>query len=168
MEKISTSWVFLEFSNKYLGSTYKATIWGGRMLIIEINCANIAETYLGLYRATRWRGKTGRSGGSCPARTELLTRWSSCTPRTSCSPASSCSPGTSCSPATVFAEPIQAHWDTFLKTTAAQVWKARVNGYEEATKLFQQWDEDDPKWKGISLKLCKKLIILMTVTAEVW
>ena len=42
-----------------------------------------------------------------------------------------------------------------------------MNGYEEATKLFQQWDEDDPKWKGISLKLklCKRLIILVTITA---
>ena len=56
----------------------------------------------------------------------------------------------------------------FLKKTT-QVWKARVNGYEEATKLFQQWDEDDPKWKGISLKikLCKRLI-LMTIATDGW
>ena len=38
-----------------------------------------------------------------------------------------------------------------------------MNGYEEATKLFQQWDEDDPKWKGISLKLK-----LMTIKADGW
>ena len=61
-------------SQQIFGIYTKGSELGGRMLIFEINRANIAETYLGLYRATRWRGKTGRSGGSCPARTELLTR----------------------------------------------------------------------------------------------
>ena len=37
------------------------------------------------------------------------------------------------------------------------MWKARVNGYEEATKLFQQWDEDDPKWKPYQ-PLAKKMV----------
>ena len=37
------------------------------------------------------------------------------------------------------------------------MWKARVNGYEEATKLFQQWDEDDPKWKSYQ-PLAKKMV----------
>ena len=32
-----------------------------------------------------------------------------------------------------------------------------MNGYEEATKLFQQWDEDDPKWKSYQ-PLAKKMV----------
>lgn len=34
------------------------------------------------------------------------------------------------------------------------MWKARVSGYEEATKLFNQYDNDDPNWKkfGPSIK----------------
>ncbi len=30
-----------------------------------------------------------------------------------------------------------------------KLWKARVSGYEEATKLFNQWDGDDPNWKKV-------------------
>ena len=37
------------------------------------------------------------------------------------------------------------------------MWKARVNGYEEATKLFAQWDEDDNKWKSYQ-PLAKKMV----------
>jgi len=32
-----------------------------------------------------------------------------------------------------------------------KLWKARVSGYEEATKLFNQWDGDDPNWKKVLL-----------------
>ena len=41
--------------------------------------------------------------------------------------------------------------------SSVQVWKARVNGYEEAGKLFGQWDEDDPKWKNYA-PLAKKMV----------
>jgi cytoskeleton-associated protein 5 len=44
-----------------------------------------------------------------------------------------------------------------LSSIILQVWKARVNGYEEAKKLFSQWDEDDPKWKGYQ-PLAKKMV----------
>jgi len=40
---------------------------------------------------------------------------------------------------------------------AHKVWKARVNGYEEASKLFGQWDEDEPKWKNYQ-PLAKKMV----------
>ena len=33
-------------------------------------------------------------------------------------------------------------------------WKARVSGYEEATKLFNQWDGDDQNWKKVKLLIC--------------
>ena len=32
-----------------------------------------------------------------------------------------------------------------------KLWKARVSGYEEAIKLFNQWDGDDPNWKKVRL-----------------
>ena len=32
-----------------------------------------------------------------------------------------------------------------------------MNGYEEATKLFAQWDEDDNKWKSYQ-PLAKKMV----------
>jgi len=31
-------------------------------------------------------------------------------------------------------------------------WKARVSGYEEATKLFNRWDGDDQNWKKVKLR----------------
>ena len=31
-----------------------------------------------------------------------------------------------------------------------KLWKARVSGYEEAIKLFNQWDGDDANWKKVS------------------
>ena len=30
-----------------------------------------------------------------------------------------------------------------------KLWKARVSGYEEAKKLFNQWDGDDQNWKKV-------------------
>ena len=30
-----------------------------------------------------------------------------------------------------------------------KLWKARVSGYEEATKSFNQWDGDDQNWKKV-------------------
>ena len=34
-----------------------------------------------------------------------------------------------------------------------KLWKARVSGYEEAVKLFNQWDgEDIANWKKVSCK----------------
>ena len=44
-----------------------------------------------------------------------------------------------------------------ISKVAFQVWKARVNGYEEATKLFRMWDEDDNKWKSYQ-PLAKKMV----------
>ena len=32
---------------------------------------------------------------------------------------------------------------------AHKSWKARVSGYEEAVKLFNQWDGDDANWKKV-------------------
>lgn len=29
------------------------------------------------------------------------------------------------------------------------LWKARLSGYEEARKCFNQWDDDDPSWKKV-------------------
>jgi hypothetical protein len=34
-----------------------------------------------------------------------------------------------------------------------KLWKARVSGYEEATKLFRQWDGDDQNWKKVRQNL---------------
>ena len=30
-----------------------------------------------------------------------------------------------------------------------KLWKARVSGYEEATKSFRQWDGDDQNWNKV-------------------
>ena len=46
-----------------------------------------------------------------------------------------------------------------------KLWKARVNGYEEATKLFKQWDEDDAKWKNY-LGLAKKMVTDSNAVAQ--
>jgi len=42
----------------------------------------------------------------------------------------------------------------YLKLEVAErvvhgLWKARLSGYEEARKLFNQWDVDDPNWKKV-------------------
>ena len=34
---------------------------------------------------------------------------------------------------------------------AHKSWKARVSGYEEAVKLFNQWDGDDANWKKVKI-----------------
>ena len=34
---------------------------------------------------------------------------------------------------------------------AHKSWKARVSGYEEAVKLFNQWDGDDANWKKVKM-----------------
>ena len=34
---------------------------------------------------------------------------------------------------------------------AHKSWKARVSGYEEAVKLFNQWDGDDANWKKVMM-----------------
>ena len=36
---------------------------------------------------------------------------------------------------------------------AHKSWKARVSGYEEAVKLFNQWDGDDPNWKKVNIQI---------------
>jgi cytoskeleton-associated protein 5 len=36
-----------------------------------------------------------------------------------------------------------------------KLWKARVNGYEEAVKLFARWDGDDANWKKFSPNIKK-------------
>ena len=35
---------------------------------------------------------------------------------------------------------------------AHKSWKARVSGYEEAVKLFNQWDGDDANWKKVNIR----------------
>ena len=34
-----------------------------------------------------------------------------------------------------------------------KLWKARVSGYEEALKLFNQFDGDDSNWKKVIFRL---------------
>lgn len=46
-----------------------------------------------------------------------------------------------------------------------KLWKARLNGYEEATKQFKTWDEDDLKWKSY-LGLAKKMVIDSNAVAQ--
>jgi hypothetical protein len=46
--------------------------------------------------------------------------------------------------------------DEYLKLPVEEkcghkLWKARVSGYEEALKLFNQWDEDDANWKKVCI-----------------
>lgn len=38
-----------------------------------------------------------------------------------------------------------------------KLWKARQSGFEEAIKLFQKWDEDDPGWKKFN-PIIKKFV----------
>ena len=40
-----------------------------------------------------------------------------------------------------------------------------MNGYEEATKQFRTWDEDDPKWKSY-LGLAKKMVTDSNAVAQ--
>jgi len=46
-----------------------------------------------------------------------------------------------------------------------KLWKARLNGYEEATKQFRTWDEDDPKWKNYQ-GLAKKMVTDSNAVAQ--
>jgi len=46
-----------------------------------------------------------------------------------------------------------------------KLWKARLNGYEEATKQFKTWDEDDPKWKSYQ-GLAKKMVTDSNAVAQ--
>lgn len=41
----------------------------------------------------------------------------------------------------------------------------QLNGYEEATKQFKTWDEDDPKWKSY-LGLAKKMVTDSNAVAQ--
>ena len=44
-----------------------------------------------------------------------------------------------------------------------KLWKARVSGYEEALKLFNQFDGDDSNWKKVMFWLqLKKCIFLFS------
>ena len=53
-----------------------------------------------------------------------------------------------------------------LFVTLFQVWKARLNGYEEALKLFQRIeDEKSPEW-GKYLGLIKKFVTDSNVVAQ--
>ena len=40
-----------------------------------------------------------------------------------------------------------------------------MNGYEEATKQFRTWDEDDPRWKSY-LGLAKKMVTDTNAVAQ--
>lgn len=52
------------------------------------------------------------------------------------------------------------------KTSSPQVWKARLNGYEEALKLFQRIvDEKSPEW-GKYLGLIKKFVTESNAVAQ--
>lgn len=46
-----------------------------------------------------------------------------------------------------------------------KLWKARVSGYEEATKSFGQWDEDDPNWRKF-MGLAKKMVTDSNAVAQ--
>lgn len=46
-----------------------------------------------------------------------------------------------------------------------KLWKARLDGYEEATKQFKTWDEDDPKWKNYQ-GLAKKMVTDTNAVAQ--
>ena len=50
---------------------------------------------------------------------------------------------------------------------ALKSWKARVSGYEEAVKLFNQWDGDDPNWKKVNIQIRTLLIFLFVKTENV-
>ena len=38
-----------------------------------------------------------------------------------------------------------------------KLWKARVSGYEEATKSFRQWDGDDQNWKKVTVWIYREV-----------
>ena len=46
-----------------------------------------------------------------------------------------------------------------------KLWKARVSGYEEAIKLFNRFDGDDPNWKKYN-GVIKKFIIDSNAVAQ--
>ena len=46
-----------------------------------------------------------------------------------------------------------------------KLWKARVSGYEEAIKLFNQFDGDDPNWKKYN-GVIKKFIVDTNAVAQ--
>eukprot|EP00095_Tigriopus_kingsejongensis_P001503 maker-scaffold1086_size63525-snap-gene-0.14 protein:Tk01503 transcript:maker-scaffold1086_size63525-snap-gene-0.14-mRNA-1 annotation:"microtubule associated protein" len=46
-----------------------------------------------------------------------------------------------------------------------KLWKARMSGYEECVKTFQQWDNDDPNWKKFA-PIIKKFVIDSNVIAQ--
>jgi len=46
-----------------------------------------------------------------------------------------------------------------------KAWKARISGYEEAKKLFVQWDEDDEKWRKY-LGIIKKMVTDSNAVAQ--
>lgn len=45
------------------------------------------------------------------------------------------------------------------------MWKARINGYEEASKLFSQLDERAPEWDKFS-DIIKKFVIDSNAIAQ--
>ena len=46
-----------------------------------------------------------------------------------------------------------------------KVWKARVSGYEEAVKLFNRWDGDEPNWKKFA-PVIKKFVADSNAVAQ--
>lgn len=62
-------------------------------------------------------------------------------------------------------------WITFLrgnqtKSISLQLWKARLNGYEEAVKLFNKIDDEkSPEWNKF-LGLVKKFVIDSNAVAQ--
>lgn len=44
-------------------------------------------------------------------------------------------------------------------------WKTRINGYEEAIKLFRQLDKDDPEWNKFT-GIVKKFVIDSNAVAQ--
>ena len=45
------------------------------------------------------------------------------------------------------------------------MWKARVSGYEEAVKLFNRWDGDEPNWKKFA-PVIKKFVADSNAVAQ--
>ena len=51
---------------------------------------------------------------------------------------------------------------------AHKSWKARVSGYEEAVKLFNQYDGDDANWKKVSkIKLSWNLVLCFLLNEKI-
>ena len=47
-----------------------------------------------------------------------------------------------------------------------KLWKARVSGYEEAIKLFNQYDGDDSNWKKVRRRINSVNFLLFNVTSR--